>query len=83
MLASLVPLQSTILGLVAVAAPAVVFTRDTLRLVVVTSFYTWTLVVLFVVFSAPDVALSMMVVGAVAYPLVLLVAVARARGGKS
>ena len=33
------------------------------------------LTLLFVVFQAPDVALSMLVVGAVAYPLVLLVAI--------
>jgi uncharacterized MnhB-related membrane protein len=35
--------------------------------------------VLFVVLQAPDVALSMLVVGAVAYPLILLVAIARWR----
>ena len=34
------------------------------------------LTLLFVVLQAPDVALSMLVVGAVAYPLVLLVAIA-------
>lgn len=81
-LASLVPLQSVILALVALGAPAVVLSRDPLRMIVVQSFYGWTLVILFVVFGAPDVALSMLVVGTVGYPLVVLVAVARTRAGK-
>jgi uncharacterized MnhB-related membrane protein len=79
-LASLVPLQAVVLALVALGAPAVVLTRDPLKLVVVNGLYGWTLVLLFVVFGAPDVALSMLVVGAVGYPLVVLVAVARTRG---
>jgi uncharacterized MnhB-related membrane protein len=79
--ATLVPLQSTILALVALGAPAVVLSRDPLKMIVVQSFYGWTLVILFVVFGAPDVALSMLVVGTVAYPLVVLVAVARLRDG--
>ena len=37
---------------------------------------------LFVVLGAPDVALSMLVVSSVAYPLILLVAIARVRGRK-
>ena len=81
-LASLVPLQSVILALVALGAPAVVLSRDPLKMIVVQSFYGWTLVILFVVFGAPDVALSMLVVGTVAYPLVVLVAVARTQAGK-
>jgi uncharacterized MnhB-related membrane protein len=77
--ASHVPLQATILALVALAAPAVVLTRDPLRMTVMSGFYGWTLVMLFSVFQAPDVALSMLVVGGLAYPLVLLIAVARVR----
>jgi energy-converting hydrogenase B subunit D len=80
--ATLVPLQSTILALVALGAPAVVLSRDPLKMIVVQSFYGWTLVILFVVFGAPDVALSMLVVGTVAYPLVVLVAIARIRAGE-
>jgi uncharacterized MnhB-related membrane protein len=38
------------------------------------------MVVLFLVFQAPDVALSMLVVGTIAYPLVVLVAISRVRG---
>ena len=77
--ASLVPLQATILALVVLGAPAVVLMRDPLRMVIVNGFYNWMLVVLFEVFGAPDVALSMLVVGAVGYPLVLLIAIARSR----
>jgi len=81
MVATLVPLQSVVLALVALGAPAVAFTRDPLRQVVVVGFYSWALVALFIVFGAPDVALSMVVVGAVGYPLVVLVAIARTRRG--
>jgi uncharacterized MnhB-related membrane protein len=48
-------------------------------MVVVNGMYGLVLAVTFVVLGAPDVALSMIVVGAVGYPLVVLVAVARAR----
>jgi energy-converting hydrogenase B subunit D len=75
----MVPLQSTIMVLVAAGALAVTLTNDLVRLVLVSSAYTLLLVVLFVVLQAPDVALSMLVVGTVAYPLVLLVAIVRDR----
>jgi uncharacterized MnhB-related membrane protein len=48
-------------------------------MIVVNGFYGWTLVILFSVFQAPDVALSMLVVGGLAYPIVVLIAVARVR----
>lgn len=73
------PLQAAILALVALWAPAIVLVRDLVKMAVVNGLYTWILVVLFVVYGAPDVALSMLVVGAVGYPLVLLVAIARSR----
>jgi energy-converting hydrogenase B subunit D len=44
------------------------------------SLYALTLVVLFLVFQAPDVALSELVVGAVGFPLVIVVAIVRERG---
>jgi len=75
----MVPLQATIIALVAVAAPAIVFVRDLVRLVIVSSAYTLLLVVLFVVLQAPDVALSMLVVGTVGFPVVLLAAIVRDR----
>ena len=80
--ASLVPLQATVLGLVVLASTAVVLTRDPLKQIVVNGLYGLLLVLLFVVFQAPDVALSMLVVGSIAYPVVVLVAIARVRGGK-
>jgi energy-converting hydrogenase B subunit D len=77
--ATLVPLQAVALALVALAAPAVVLSRDPLKMIVVNGLYGLVLVLLFVIYGAPDVALSMLVVGSVAYPLVVLVAIARVR----
>jgi energy-converting hydrogenase B subunit D len=77
--ATLVPLQAVALGLVALGAPAVVLSRDPLKMVVVNGLYGLSLVLLFVIYGAPDVGLSMLVVGTVAYPLVVLVAIARVR----
>jgi energy-converting hydrogenase B subunit D len=81
-LATLVPLQAVALALVALGAPAVVLSRDPLKMIVVNGLYGLTLVLLFVIYGAPDVALSMLVVGTVAYPLVVLVAIARVRSRK-
>jgi len=78
-LATLVPLQAVALALVALGAPAVALTRDPLKMIVVNGLYGLTLALVFVLYGAPDVALSMLVVGAVAYPLVVLVAIARVR----
>jgi uncharacterized MnhB-related membrane protein len=78
-LATLVPLQAVAFGLVAVAAPAVVLSRDPMRMIVVNGVYGLLLVLVFVLYGAPDVALSMLVVSTVAYPLVVLVAIARVR----
>ena len=72
-------LQATGLTLVGAGALAVALTRDPMRQVIVNGAYGLLLTVLFVVFQAPDVALSMLVVGTVVYPLVVLVAVARVR----
>ena len=76
----MIPLQVLLLVFVAVVGPVVVLTRDPLRQIVVISLYGLLLVVLFMVFQAPDVALSMLVVSAIAYPLVVLVAISRVRG---
>ena len=77
--ATLVPLQVATLAAVAGGAPLVVLMRDPVKMAIANGFYNWALVILFTVFAAPDVALSMLVVGAVAYPLILLVAIARWR----
>lgn len=82
MIATLVPLQSTVLALVALGATAVVLARDPLRMIFVNGLYGLLLVLLFVVFGAPDVALSMLVVSTVAYPLIVLIAITRTRGRK-
>ena len=78
-LATLVPLQSVAFALVVRGAPAIALTRDLSRLVVLNGFYGLVLVLLFVIYGAPDVALSMLVVSTVGYPLVVLVAIARSR----
>jgi energy-converting hydrogenase B subunit D len=83
LLATLAPLQATAFVLVAAGATAVVLVRDPLRQALVNGFYGLVLVALFVILGAPDVALSMVVVSTVAYPFVILVAIARARGGRT
>lgn len=77
--ATLAPVQIVAFGLVALGAPLVVLTRDPLRQSLVNGVYGVALVCLFVVLSAPDPALSMVVVSGIAYPLVILAAIARSR----
>jgi energy-converting hydrogenase B subunit D len=74
-------LQAGALSLVALGALAVVLTRDTVRLVFVNAIYTLLLAVLFVVLQGPDVALSVLAVGAVAIPLVVTIALDREQRG--
>jgi uncharacterized MnhB-related membrane protein len=74
-------LQATILVLVATGGTAVVATRDPLRQAMVASFFGILLAILFFVLQAPDVALSEIVVGAVALPLMILLSLAKIRGG--
>lgn len=73
-------LQAVILVLVALGGLGVVLTREPLRQTLVVGIYGLLLVVLFFVFQAPDVALSAIVVGTVALPLMLLLALAKVRG---
>ena len=77
--ATIAPLQAIAFVLAPLGATAVVFTRRPLRQIVVNGFYGLILGVLFFVLQAPDVALSMIVVGAIAYPLVVLSAIGRVR----
>ena len=72
-------LQATALVLVAAGALLVVRTRDRVRLVLVLSAYGMLLAILFFVFQAPDVTLSELTVGAIALPLILLLAIAKVR----
>jgi energy-converting hydrogenase B subunit D len=61
--------------LVGAAALAVVLVRDLIRLTMLASLYTLLLVVYFLLLHAPDVSLSELVVGTIAYPVVLLAAI--------
>jgi energy-converting hydrogenase B subunit D len=67
---------------VAAAATCVVLARDPLRQAMLTSIYGLILGILFFLFQAPDVALSQTVVGAVALPMMILLALAKVRGGE-
>jgi energy-converting hydrogenase B subunit D len=72
-------LQVTVLVLVAAGATAVVLIREHVRQVLALSGYGMMLALLFFVFQAPDVTLSELTVGAVALPVVLLLALAKVR----
>jgi energy-converting hydrogenase B subunit D len=73
----MVPLQVVVILFVALGALLVVLARDVVRQALLFSLYGFALVVLFVVYQAPDVALSALVVSGIAYPLVLVGAIAR------
>jgi energy-converting hydrogenase B subunit D len=73
----MVPLQVVTMLFAAFGALAVVLARDVVRQALVFSLYGFALVLLFVVLQAPDVALSALVVSGIAYPLVLVSAIAR------
>ena len=70
----------TILVLVALGATAVVLTRVPARQAIVLSVYGLLLAILFLAFQAPDVTLSELTVGAVALPILLLLALAKVKG---
>jgi uncharacterized MnhB-related membrane protein len=72
-------LQLTILLFVAVAGTGVVLTRDPVRQTITVSLYGLLLSILFFIFQAPDVALSQIVTGAVALPLMIVLALAKVR----
>lgn len=72
-----------LLLLVAVSAWALVRTRDVTEQVLGLSFYGLLFAVLFFVMEAPDVALSQITVGAVALPLMLMLAISRMRFQKA
>jgi uncharacterized MnhB-related membrane protein len=74
-----IPLQAVALALVAVGGLAVVVARDVVRQALVNGFFGLSLVVLFLVFQAPDVALSAITVGSAAAPLVLTFAIVAVR----
>ena len=66
--------QISLLALIAISALGVVQTRSVTSQVLALSFYGLLLAVMFFVFQAPDVALSQITVGAVALPLMVMLA---------
>lgn len=82
-LETIAPLQAATLVLAAAGATAVALCLDPLRQIFLSGLYGLLLVVLFVVLQAPDVALSMLVVSTIAYPLIVLIAISRTRRERS
>ena len=70
-------LQDALLVLVALGGSAVVLVRDPLRQAIVTGIFGLLLALLFFAFQAPDVALSQIVVGSVALPLMIVLTLAK------
>ena len=66
--------QAVVLVVVAIVGTAVVLARDPARQALVASVFGLSLAVLFLAFQAPDVALSQIVVGAVALPAMITLA---------
>lgn len=70
-------IQAMVLIFVAAGAPVVALTRNPVAQALVVSFYGLLLAILFFVFQAPDVSLSQIVIGAVAMPLMILLALTK------
>ena len=75
----MIPLQLVVISLVGLGGLAVVAARDPLRQALVFGLFGLALGVLFVVFQAPDVALSALVASALAFPFILVTALAKMR----
>jgi len=74
-------LQFVVLVLLAAGSVGVVLSRDPVRQAIAASLYGLLLTLLFFLFQAPDVALSQLVVGVVAWPLMIMLTLAKVRGG--
>jgi len=72
-------LQAIVMVAVGVLGLAVVLNRDPLPQAMVFALFGVALFLLFLVLQAPDVSLSAMVVGAVAYPLMTVLTLAKCR----
>lgn len=68
-----------ILAMVAAVGTGVVLTRDPTSQIITVSLFGLILALFFLLMQAPDVALSQVVVGAVALPLMVLLALAKIR----
>ncbi len=75
----MIVLQTVVLFAVAIGGTAVVFAREPLRQAMVVGVYGFILALLFLVFQAPDVALSEIVICTVAIPIMILLALAKIR----
>jgi energy-converting hydrogenase B subunit D len=75
----MIVLEVAVFLLVAAGGTAVVLTRNPRDQAIVASFYGLLLGIMFLVFQAPDVALSQTAVGAVALPLMIVLALAKVR----
>jgi uncharacterized MnhB-related membrane protein len=74
---------SALLLLVAVSGFAVVRTRDVTAQTLALGFYGLIIALMFFFFQAPDVALSQITVGAVALPLMVMLAISRMKFHRS
>ncbi len=70
---------SGLLLLIAITGFAIVRTRDVVNQLLALGFYGLLMALMFFVFQAPDVALSQITVGAVALPLMIILALSRMR----
>jgi energy-converting hydrogenase B subunit D len=75
------PLHVVALLLVAASGLGVVVTRDPVSQAITAGIHGLLLAVVFFIFQAPDVSLSAIVVSAVALPLMVMLAIAKVRGG--
>ena len=75
----MIAVQIAALLVVAVGAWATVMARDPVRQAIVVSLYGLALGLLFFTFQAPDVALSNIVIGAVALPTMIMLAIAKTK----
>jgi energy-converting hydrogenase B subunit D len=66
--------QVVALVVVALGGTAVVFARDPARQALMAGIFGFSLAILFLAFQAPDVALSQIVVGAIALPAMIIYA---------
>ena len=70
-------LQICVLAVVCISGTAVALVPSPLRQTMVVSVYGFALTVLFFAFQAPDVALSELVIGGLALPIIVLAALRR------
>ena len=75
----MIAVQVVAMALVGLLGLAVVVTRNPLSQLMVFSLFGASLSALFLILQAPDVALSEIVVGAVAYPFLVLLALGKVR----